>query len=207
MELRIDWPGYATLDEGLRAIESLDAEPLMQRWCDILVEGNRRGVLSGVDGNDQPMPDLKYRTGAGKKTKNRRVGAKPAGFGETLHETTGFGPYRSGLHDNLTTEEYQELTGPRLAPRLEQSRVIKNLHTEIRHEPGTTTWQAVAAWGDVVSTDGFPFLPVHFDGLKAGRGGGFTMPRYDLRPVRQKDLQFCGNALKAFINELFRTRF
>lgn len=203
IELKVEWPEYSRVDEQLRALEEFDPLPLLERWRDIITEGNRRGVLSGLDGHDQPMPVLKYRDGKAKKTGNRKAG----NFGTNRHETTGHGPFATGLHDNLTSAQYQELTGPRLAPRREASRVIKNLETEIRYQSDTGLWEVVGAWRAVVSADDFPFLPVHFDGLRAGRGAGFVMPKYDLRPVRPRDIEFAENELRAFCNQLFRGAF
>src|SRR5262252_4562742 len=115
MPVGVEWAGYPALQDGLQALAAFDATLLMNRWEEILTEGNRRGVLSGIDGYDRPMPPLKYRTGAGKRTANRRVPL----YGTTKFGTTGHGPYATGLHDNLTTAQYQELSGPRLAPRRE----------------------------------------------------------------------------------------
>lgn len=192
-----EWQGYAKLDGQLAALTDVDAMPLMERWADIVIEGNRRGVLSGLDGFNNPMPPLKYRDGAGKKTRNRQVGR--VGYGENKHPETGHGPFSTGLHDNLASARYQELTGPRLAPRGEVSRAIKNLHTEIRN-PSPGRWEVIGAWYAVVSTSGVPFLPFHFEG--AGHN-----PVYDLRPVRPEDLQFCANAVRAFAKQLFFERF
>lgn len=192
----VQWPDWSRFDAGLKALSEFDARPLMERWADIIVEGNRRGVLAGLDGNDRPMPPLRYRGGAGKKTANRRVPA----YGTTRHASTGYGPYSTGLHDNLTTAQYLELTGPRLAPRRERSRVIKNLHTEIRSDPPAGTWEVVGAWAEVVSVKGVRFLSYHFNGT--GR-----LPRYDLRPIRPKDREFALNALRAFVRGLFLVRF
>lgn len=186
---RVEWPGLARLVERLNKAKNADCTPLMERWCDTIVEGNRRGVLSGRDGFDNPMPPLKYRNGAGKKTANRKVGA----YGTSKLTATPL-----GTNDNLTTAQYKLLTGPRLAPRGEQSRAIKNLMTEVRR-PTDSRWEAVGAWFNVVSTKGVPFLPFHFDGAK-------NLPRYDLRPVRPRDYQFCLNALKAFAKTLFLAR-
>lgn len=196
MPSEFSWPGFAKLQDGLQTLQNFDATPLMERWEDIIVEGNRRGVLSGVDGFDNPAPPLQYRGGAGKPTGNRRV----PNYGTTTHETTGFGPYATGLHDNLTTAQYRRLTGPRLAPRREQSRIIKNLHTRIDHNPSAGTWAVIGAWADVVSAKGVPFLEFHFKGM--GRN-----PRYDLTEVRPQDLQFCLNALQSFMTKLFRDSF
>jgi hypothetical protein len=191
----IEWTQFGQLDATFTALIEFDAMPLMERWADIIVEGNRRGVLAGLDGHNNPMPALQYRDGKGKKTRNRQVGH----YGTTVFETTGFGPHRAGLHDNLTTALYSQLTGPRLAPRGEASRVIKNLHTEIRNLDGGT-WEVVGAWLQVVSNEGVPFLPFHFEG--DGR-----LPRYDLRPVRPEDLQFAANALRAFVKDQFLRSF
>ena len=181
MELLIEWPGAEKLIADLQAIPETDFYPLMERWTGILIEGNRRGVLSGVDGYNQPMPPLFYRDGKGKRTRNRRV----PNFGTTKNPAS---------YGNLTTAEYQELTGPRLAPRREQSRVITNLMPRIDH-PDPFTWVAIAAWDRVVSDDGTPFLPYHFDGE--------GQAQYDLRPVRPEDVQFCANALEAFAIQQF----
>ena len=193
---QIDWQGYDRLDLALGTLIEFDAAPLMDQWGAILIEGNRRGVLSGVDGNNQPMPPLKYRGGFGIKTRNRRV----PDFGTTLFESTGIGPYASGLNDNLSSAEYRKQVGPRLAPRGQASRAIKNLHQAVEYDPLSKTWYAVCAWFQVVSTDNVPFLPYHFEGT--GR-----LPKYDLRPVRPEDVQFCVNALNAYVKANFLSRF
>ena len=188
--------GYQGLRRKLARLGDPDATPLLERWVETLIEGNRRGVLSGVDGNDQPMPPLKYRQGAGKRTRNRQAGS----YGTPVHESTGWGLYASGLHDTLASSQYRQLTGPRLAPRGDASRAIKNLHGEIRHQPGSRVWEAVGAWYGVVSHEGTPFLPFHFEGQ--GRN-----PRYDLRPIRPRDYQFCLNAFRAWAHGLLRDSF
>lgn len=203
MSAGFEWDTFGAFSEGLNALANFDAMPVMEEWRRIITEGNRRGVLSGVDGYGNPAPPLKYRFGIGRKTRNR----KRPDYGQTTHDETGHGPYASGLHDNLTTAQYRELSGPRLAPRGELSRVIKNLMTRIDYDPATHTWEVIGAWAEVVSIEDFPFLPVHFEGLKAGRGAGFTMPRYDLRPVRPDDLAFCRNALLGFIRTDLLGRF
>lgn len=190
---KVEWPGYSAFQADLDHVINVDMTPLMRRWTEIIVEGNRRGVLSGVDGYDRPMPPLRYRDGRGRRTANRRV----PNFGTTAAMETGFGPFATGLHDNLTTSQYQQLTGPRLAPRRDESRVIKNLRTEIRH-PAFFQWEAIGVWVDVVDTDGRTFLQRHF-------GGWGRLPRYDLRPVRPRDVDFAINALKAFMKtEVFK---
>jgi hypothetical protein len=188
MGLTVTWAGNVELVKRLKAVPGVDYLPLMKQWAGVLVEGNRRGVLSGRDGFDQPMPPLQYRNGAGKRTANRKV----PNFGTTsARELLGTGA-------NLTTRQYQQLTGPRLAPRREQSRVIANLRPEARH-PLPDRWEAIAAWRNVVSRKGIQFLPFHF----AEDRGKARSPRYDLRPVRPKDYQFCLNQLRAFARQTF----
>jgi hypothetical protein len=196
-----EWQGFSSFDATLFGLENYDPIPLLETWEDIIVEGNRRGVLAGVDGNNQPMPPLKYRNGAGKKTRNRQV----PHFGRSYLDTPAnpniaFRPHAAGFDLNLTSAQYQELTGPRLAPRRDQSRVITHLRTAINHDSSSGTWEVIGAWEDVVSVKGVLFLPFHFD------GEGFN-PRYDLRPVRPEDLQFARNQLEAHARSVFFMRY
>ena len=209
MPAGFEWDTFGAFTDGLNALANLDATPLMERWEEIIVEGNRRGVLSGVDGYNRPEPPLKYRFGIGKRTRNRQRPAygSPVANPQKADVRAFRGPFAAGWDDNLLASQYAGLTGPRLAPRGEQSRAIKNLMTRIDYDPSTHTWSVIGAWAEVVSAEGFPFLPVHFEGLKAGRGAGFTMPKYDLRPVRPEDLQFARNALMAFIRTDYLERF
>lgn len=182
-----DFPGLPRIKARLARLGNPDANPLMDQWRQIIVEGNRRGVLSGVDGFDKPMPPLKYRMGKGKRTANRRVPL----FGKTVAPFVGRG-------DNLSAAEYQKLTGPRLAPRKESSRSIKNLRTETRHTSGSRVWEAVGFWDQFESKDGFPILLAHFESRRP------WLPRYDLRPIRPRDLKFCVNAFQAWAKQLLR---
>jgi hypothetical protein len=200
MAAGILWQDFARLDASLGAITDYDALPLVTQWASILVEGNRVGVLAGIDGFGQTMPALKYRDGHGKKTGRRQV----PHFGTTSHETPrnaaiAFRPHAAGFDLGLSSSQYQELTGPRLAPRREQSRAIANLHG-LGQIAGDRRWEAVCAWADVVSKTGFPFLQAHFD-------GDGHLPRYDLRPIRDRDMQFCLNALDRFAYQQFMANF
>lgn len=188
MPSRVEWPGYEKLIRSLKATANVDCSPLMKTWNEHLIEGNRKGVLSGIDGFGRPAPPLIYRTGAGKKTSRRQVPL----YGTNKHAPVG------GVGGNLTTTQYKQLTGPRLAPRGEASRVIKNLMPEIRHPTGKR-WEAVCAWFDVASNKGVPFLPYHF----AANRGKAQFKRYDLRPVRPETYQRCLNALKDFAKQRF----
>lgn len=187
MATGFEWAGFQRFDSGLQALTEFDAYPLMEQWCAIEQEGNRRAVLSGLDGYNRPAPPLVYRFGIGKKTKNRRVPL----FGTTLHQSGG---------DALTRAEYEELGGPRLAPRGDASHIIKNLHQEVRHFAAENRWEAVCAWEAFLDKNGNDIFTYHF----LGQGHN---PRYDLRPVRPEDIQFCENALRAFVKQEYLSRF
>ena len=160
-----------------------DFGPLMEQWEALIVEGNRRGVLSGRDGNDQPMPPLKYRGGRGKRTFARKGG---------VHGTTLFLPGEGGG----SSSAYRNATGPRLAPFGERSRSIANLVTGHGRE-GKNVWYAVGGWLDVVSRKGVPFLPFHFR-------GGPHLPRYDLRPVSQQERTKARTMMLAYVRSLIK---
>ena len=102
----------------------------------------------------------------------------------------GFGPWASGLHNNLTTAQYRLLGGPPLAPRDQFSRVITNLKVTIGGPPnGAPNWYAEGAWDQVVNVKGQPFLKYHFEG--SGR-----LPRRDLRGVRPQGIAKAIDALR-----------
>ena len=106
---------------GIANPEPAMVKPLLEEWTTIIIEGNRRGVLSGLDGNNHPAPPLRYRNGAGLPTRNRMGMARRA-----THDVITFGPNApnpaiqssvgfSPNGGNLTISEYKKLTGPRLA--------------------------------------------------------------------------------------------
>lgn len=177
MASTVQWPTGPVISRKLKALGDISfalAEPLLESYESILVEGNRNRVLRGMQSDDTPMPDVTYRDGATFRPLGRR-----RNFGTTKYAAKGFGFKRikSGdphAHGNLTTAEYRKLTGPPLAPRGEKSRVITNLTTAIGKDG--RTFYAVKRWVDVVNKDGVPFLEFHFDGK--GR-----LPRRELRGV------------------------
>jgi hypothetical protein len=137
----------------------------------ILVEDNRAGVLAGLDKDGNPLEPTTYRDSGGGAAYKRRRG-KAMGTVD-LAAFKGFG--LGGTNGNLTRKEYQVLTGPPLAPRGENSRVIANLRT--RHSWSGKELVVEGAWLDVVSAKGVPFLIAHFQGRN-------RLPRRDLRGVR-----------------------
>ena len=180
MSVLVDLSGLDQLISRVRKLERPQAELLMATWMKILADDNRKGVLAGKDKDGNAMRPVTYRpkgravginTGAADAFRNNARGRIKAGsFG-------GFGPHTSGFNNNLTRREYEQLSGPPLAPRGQFSRVITNLKTDFHPSPDGRTWTAYGAWFEVVSTKGRQFLGAHFRG--AGR-----LPIRDLTGVR-----------------------
>jgi hypothetical protein len=175
------------------------ARQVAEHWVNIIVEDNRLGVLKGLDCHDQPMAPVKYRGSLVAASKGLRA-RQGQNFGITVGRFKGFGPDASGLHGNLSRKEYQKLSGPPLAPRGEESRVIANLHGRVSHNADETVWVAEAAWLDVVSTKGIPFLKAHFTGANVGKGLKVKLPVRDLRGVRQWGMEKARAVLKQFVD-------
>lgn len=211
MNTTVDLSGLDKITEQLRTLDKLDATPLMLSWMIIMEEDNRRGVLAGLDKDGVPMRPVTYRP---KVVPAVRV-AKPQ-KGDALKNlvkrfrngerataqrglATGFGPYAAGLHNNLTTRQYQMLGGPPLAPRDQFSRVITNYKTDFAEiRPGF--WTTTFWWEDVVNSKGQPFLRYHFDGTS-------KLPRRDLRGVRPTGVAKALDALKNWARDVLRTHF
>ncbi len=159
-----------------------------------IVEDNRRGVLAGLDKDGNRMASVTYRTGISAAKPRARGAAK--GFGTTIGVAKGFGPTAGGLHGNLSPAEYKKLTGPPLAPRGDQSRVIANLETG-HGQDGEGRWLVIARWNDVVTAKGRKILPAHFNG--AGR-----LPRRDLSGVRPWGMDLAAKKARAFLRGLLK---
>lgn len=165
----VNLSGLDKLQTRLRSLVDVTRRPnvraILNDLGKVIVEDNRAGVLSGTDKDGQPMPPLRYRNGRGRQTKYRRE---------------RFGAGRAKRLDNLTTSEYRRLTGPRLAPRRAESRIVRNLRLRtpiFERTANGSRWVVSAAWVDVLSRKGVPFLRAHFDGRN-------RLPKYDLRGVR-----------------------
>ncbi len=194
--LHRSWRRLMALGEGPTAH---DLRELGETWERIIAEDNRKGILSGTDGDGKAAPPLRYRMGAGRSTKGRSGDRK----GFRVSRFRGFAPRMGKVlpNNNLTTEQYQKLSGPRLAPRRDASRVIANHKTETLIRAGVKgpTLEVTGQWVDVVSAKGSPFLAAHF----TGRG---RLPKYDLRGIRQWGLNQARNAALAWLRVLIRTR-
>lgn len=169
MSTTLDLSGLDRLTQRFRLLINPDATPLMNTWEDIIVKDNRDGVLAGLDKNGIPLIPVTYRP---KPPTQKRLTAAQKNNATTRArrgQFAGFGLHPAGLNNNLTTAEYQRLTGPPLAPRGAFSRVITNLKTghELGIDPrtGATTWQAVGVWFEIVNRKGLEFMHYHFDGI------------------------------------------
>jgi hypothetical protein len=217
MSTTLDLSGLDRTVQRLGQLKNLDATDLMLTWMKVIDEDNRRGILQGLDKDGIPMVPVSYRPKAPgplrvnkppKPTKmatiiadlkrqrlNQRASKRKGAF-------AGFGPMSSGLHNNLTTAEYQLLGGPPLAPRDQFSRVITNFKTTFGGPPhGAGQWFAMGAWDEVVSTKGVPFLKWHFHSVPS------KLPRRDLRGVRPAGIAKALDALRNWarlkVRELF----
>lgn len=160
--------------------------PLMDQWVDIAVEDNRKGVLLGTGGDDQPLARVTYRLGLTQARVSARGGAN---MGLTVGSFKGLDAHRNG---NLTSAEYRKLSGPPTAPRGPNSRAITNYHGKVSHTPGMDRWEVETAWLDIVTAKGKPFWQYILDGTP-------TMPARDLRGLRKWGRDKIGAATSAFV--------
>lgn len=198
----VDLTGLDNLLMRLERIGDPDATPLMRTWMNLISDGNRRGVLAGLDKDGKPMAPVTYRPTTPKPVK---IGSKAAdrwrnGASGRIRAGVfgGFGPMAAGLHNNLTSAEYRKLDGPPLAPRKQFSRVITNLTTDYERAAGGGAWTAYGVWIDVVSVKGVPFLPSHF------RGSG-RLPVRNLAGVRPDDMAKARRAAVRWMSDVIRT--
>jgi hypothetical protein len=193
----------------LNKIANLDPTPLLISWTQLIADDNRNGVLAGLDKDGNPLAPVTYRpvedTGkriniAAKESSRLRLGQRANRKRDLLFG--GMGPAASGLHNNLTSSEYRRLTGPPLAPRSQFSRVITNLRLGQPIKEAENRWIAFCYWDEVVSTSGFSFLLVHFNGEPLGRNGPSI--KRDLRGVRPEGKQRCRAALREWTIDMIR---
>lgn len=211
----VEGEGFSRAFETMARLETIQsyAGPLLTAWAAVLIEDNRRGVMTGTDGDGRPIKPTKYRNsivstaagGAGDKFfdwSGRAFDFNPATadsastfFGANFanlsgSETGPMGGYKPGPGANLTTKEYRRMTGPPLAPRGPASRVISNYVVEVM--AGTNLVGVEGGWNDVVSKKGVEFLPFHFSGATFSRaffaaaigGDNHHLPRRNLVGLR-----------------------
>ena len=160
---------------------SPDVRPLLSKWERRIADTTHSRIDRGIGGDGQPLPAVTYRPVEGKERKwscadqkRHLSGASPIG-GRRIEETS---------HNNLTSAQYRRLTGPPLAPRGRGSRVHTNLRTQQGYDGSRGVFFAVAAWFDIVSKKGVPFLMAHFTGADTGRA---KLKVRDLRGIAPAD--------------------
>lgn len=164
----VDWPEF---DRHLRPVVALggidesDLEPLFARWARSWMEDHRQCVLSEQSKDGTPIRPVTYR-GSVAVAKKTRKGRK---FGAAFGKFAGFGPFAVGLNNNLTNAEYKKLTGPALAPRGDDSRILTNALTDWG-KTGSGEFQLVAYLDEVVDTSGNPFMTQQFESGRDYRG-------------------------------------
>jgi hypothetical protein len=202
----IDTTGLDRVIALLRRVEDLDPRPVIDEWAAIIVEDNRSGVLAGLNKDGNPYsPELKYRLGGGKsmsrgrgRTRFARTprAGEPGGFAgvgarSRFRIKSGyFQPRKKGAqsgvaNNNLTTKQYQQLSGPFAAPRRQHSRIITNFVVNAPQNVGDRwRWLVSAGWKDVVDAEGRAFYS-HL----------FAQPGRDYRGVRPTGRQKCREAM------------
>jgi hypothetical protein len=178
----LDLSGLDRTIAKLTKLNDLNAAPLMKTWGDIMIEGNRRGVLAGLDKDGVPMKPVTYRPkapGPLKQTKRPRIGK--------------FQGLQAENYGNLPSGLYRLLGGPPLAPRAQMSRVITNFRVTFGGPiTGARTWFVLGGWYEVVSLKRVPFLRYHFRPEEYNS----PLPRRDLAGVRPVDIQKAREALQ-----------
>jgi hypothetical protein len=200
-DLKMAWvklTGIKNIQRKLRKIGDFDPTNLLLTFEQVIEEDNRRGVLAGLDKDGQPLLPVTYRPrGQAVNIRSREAESKRmrnAARGNARRGIfAGFGPWASGLHNNLSHEEYLRLAGPPLVPRSAFSRVITNLVTSHIVNYATKIHKAVGGWKGVVSVTGFPFLKHLF-------------AKRDIRGVRPAGMRKARIAARNYLRELFRHR-
>jgi hypothetical protein len=186
---KVEWLGRSALEHKLARLADPDASPLMEQWGDAMREDNRRGILAGLDKDDNPMPitqrQLQHqathrRFATFKRTKNIRVSRRS--------------PAISGAARRALTEQ----DGPPLAPARERSRSIANYGTSYTRTG--QRWEAIGFWADVVSNRGIPFLKFHF----AGPQHNPRLPIRDLAGIRAYGMNLCKKAATLWARSLLK---
>jgi len=179
MAISLNLETTGRLQKMLYAIQNPDFRNLMLSIEKVMDADHAKGVIEGKDKDGNTMKPVTYRGGNAVpmsplvlKRKNRNK--------ETFRNWRFQGPIDRDANDaNLSTSEYKKLTGPPLAPRGLNSRIIRNYFTHSGFDGKTYFAEAVLV--DILSKKGIPFMQYHFDG--EGR-----LPKRDLRGVRPEGM-------------------
>lgn len=160
------WKGFAEVQAKLESIANFDPSPVLPALEQVLYQDNREGVLAGTDGDGKPMPEtVRQKTPVGFWAYRRLPNGKTIKYWQAGSVPSPEAP--AGVSEG---------DGPPLAPRGVDSRVITDFETFYGAD-GPNRWRVVGHWDNVVSKDGVPFLPFHFE----GRG---RLPTRDLAGLR-----------------------
>jgi hypothetical protein len=204
----VDDAGIKRLAARMAKIADPDATPLMKALMDVIEADNRRGVLAGLDKDGNLMPPVTYRPkgptvkitakSAAKFRNNAYAGGKAGVF-------AGLGMHTAGVNNNLLPREYEQLTGPPLAPRRQFSRVITNLRLGFEKSADGRQWTAFGFWHEVVNAKGKPFLQYHFQGIRYRSWHGSMFKKRDLTGVRPEGQAKARKAIVAWMSDIIRT--
>lgn len=208
----VNTDGLNAVISRLKSVDSLrdraTVTPLLDEMMRTMYEDNRRGVMAGQDKDGKPAPPLRYRNAAAIQSGARSRSSGAFGVATRINTVTGRGMPRGAAparlnaagnvailpNNNLPTKLYQRLTGPRLAPRRDQSRVIANYGFRPPKQM-TWGWLLTGYWANVLTPKGRQLLPMHFDATRPGM-------KYDLRGVRPWGLERCRHLAKSFVLRL-----
>lgn len=147
------WEGFDELNALLDRLGQPPPEGMFEELEEVIQRDNERGILAGTDRNGNPM----------KPTKRQGL-AQGHWAGTVLPDGRIVRYYQSGQTPGpRAPADGGDGSGPPLAPKGKQSRVIKDLVTaHFENKPGE--WHVIGAWENVLSRKGVPFLPFHFRG-------------------------------------------
>lgn len=195
--------------------------PLLEEMQRVMYEDNRRGVMMSQDKDGKPAPPLRYRGSAaiqpgvrsrssggfGRSTRVSADGKTVLIRGRARGRLNSLGRLERSMgekvstagyavlpNNNLRADQYQQLTGPRLAPRRDQSRVIANYLFKAPRQM-SWGWLLTGYWRNVLTPKGRALLPMHFDATRPGM-------KYDLRGVRPWGVHKCRQLAKVFVLKL-----
>ena len=168
MGIRLNYEITGRLQKMLFSIENPDFSDLMNSIRVVIDEDHVKGIMAGKDKDGNTTTPVTYRTGIVSPLKSRGKN------GQTIKNWRFQGPLATS-DDNLTTSEYRKLTGPPLAPRGLNSRIVRNYQTAAGVDG--KNWWVQATLVNVLNRKGKPFMHYHFEG--SGR-----LPQRDMRGVR-----------------------
>lgn len=178
--------------------DKVTVEPLLTDLYRVIVEDNRYKVFNSIDRDGRPAPPLNYRMASKFQSAQFKGGLRGMQNPGQKGRFKGKAPERGRVlaHNNLTTAQYTQMTGPRLAPRRDSSRIIANLKLK-RFFFNGGTWWVEAYWADVLTPKGFELLPFHF------RNPDKRM-RYNLAGVSARGVKEAQNVTRAYFLRLLK---